>query len=336
MAVTKSGDIGYRTAGHAKAQLLARAQTLLHLERFGQVDPLGKGKSDTVTYRGYNAIEPATAPLAEGVTPPGKKLTCRDIVATLQMYGDLIEITRQIEDFHEDPVLKEAMSILGQSAAETIEIVRFSHLKAGSNVYYGNGVASRSLVTSPLTLNDLHKIERQFRRNRAEKITEIVSATPNVSTEPIPAAFFILAHSDCAYDIKRLEGWIPVANYSQTTKAMPGEEGSVGSFRFILSDLYESWQAAGVAGTDYLSGGDKVSGATACDVYPMLVFGKNAYGIVPFQDRKSVDLTVLNPSTKDHANPMGLKGSASYTTYQTVAILQDLFMARVEVAATAL
>jgi len=329
---THFGDISPRTAVFAVRRLLERAQALLVLERFGQFDPQGKKKGLQRKWRRYNSFAPATSPLAEGVTPEGQKLTKTDVNVTLEQYGDLAGITDVIEDTHEDPVLHEASDVCGEQAAETVELVRISALKAGTNVFYANGVASRSLVTSPATKSDFRKIKRAFKRARAREISKILKASADVATEPVAPAYFALGHTDCEGDLRDVTGFLPAEKYADSTKILPGEIGKIESVRIILTDLFEPWLEAGVSGSTYLTNGG--TGTGNADVYPLLVLAKDAYGIVPLQGNKAIDIGVLNPGTKTKSDPLGQRGFVSWKTYQACAILNENNIARLEVAAS--
>jgi N4-gp56 family major capsid protein len=331
-----NGDLTQRTAVYAAKRLLKRAQEKMILERFGQKDPQPQNKGKTRTYRRYHSLAslPATAPLAEGVTPTAKKLTYSDVSVTLETYGDLVELTRELKIYHEDPVFKETFNILGEQQAEVVELIRWNALKGGTNVFYANNVASRATVDSPATLSDLKRIERGFMRNRAAKITRIVKASPAISTEPIQDAFILLGHTDTKADLEAMSGWIPVANYSNSMKAMPQEVGSIGCYRVLLSSLFTAWEIAGASGTTYLSGGEEVSVAAKCDVYPLIALARDAYAIVPLQGHGSTKPVVLQPKPAP-GDPMGRKGSASWTADQACLILTQTFIARLEVAASA-
>jgi len=328
------GDISPRTAGFAVRKLLDRMQPLLVTERFGVVDPQPKNATKTRKWRRYEALARATAPLAEGVPPVGQKLTYTDVTATLEQYGDAVELTDVILDTHEDPILNESIDLCKEQAVESIEVVRFAVLKAGTNVQYATGATTRATVDAKIDRGMLRKIQRGFKRNRARPISTIIKASALVSTAPVAPAFFVVGHTDLESDIRGITGFVPVDQYSNSDKGLPGEIGKVESFRFILTDLLESWQAAGVAGTTYLSGGAAVTTNTACDVYPVLFFAQNAYGIVPLQGAKAIIPAVVNPKPSS-GDPCGQKGWVSWKTYQATAILQQLFMCRGEVAATA-
>ena len=332
--VNTYGDISPRTAGFAVADLLERGQHLTVTERFGQTDPQGKNKTKTRKWRRYLSLPRATSPLAEGITPAGSRLNYEDLEVQLEQYGDVVWITDVIKDTHEDPVLKEMVTLCSEQMTETVEIIRIAALKAGSNVYYANAVASRSLVTSPPLRGDLRRIVRGFNRNKCRPIAEIIKASAKISTEPVGTSWFAMCHTDLESDIRGLNGFTPVAQYSDSDKALPGEVGKCESVRFVCTALFESWQAAGTSGTTYLSGGAAVTSSTACDVYPVIVVGRNSYAIVPLQGSNAAEIAAKNP-TKQHSDPLGQRGFVSWKRWDACKILNDLWVARYEVACTA-
>jgi len=305
------------------------------VERFGQRDPLRKNQTKTCKWRRYNSLARASAPLAEGITPKGKRLTYTDVNATLEQYGDLIEITDVIKDTHEDPVLQESMQLCGEQSAETVEELRIAVLKAGTNVFYADGVSTRATVNSPPTRGDFRKIFRYFKNHKAREISRIIRATDKVSTQPVEPGYFCMGHTDLKADLRDVAGFIPVAQYSDSTKALPGEVGTLEEFRIILTPMFEPWEEAGASGTTYLSGGVEVSSAASCDVYPLLFVARDAYGIVPLQGFEAVVPYVINPNKPTKSDPLAQLGYVAWKTYQTAAILNQNWIARLECAASA-
>ena len=329
---TKYGDISPRTAGFATRKLLERGQHLLVFERFGQVDPQGKNKTDTRKYRRYLNLPRAVAPLAEGVTPAGHKLTHQDISITLEQYGDLVRVSDKIVDTHEDPVLDEAIKICGEQAAETIEVIRFNAIKGGTNVYYSGSAATRATVSDTIKRTDIRRIVRGFARAKARKISEIVKASAMISTQPVEAAYFAVCHTDLIPDIRNLTGFVPVAQYSASIVAMPGEVGTCEDVRFIATALIEPWLAAGASTTDKLTNG--AAGSAACDVYPVLFFARDCYAIVPLQGGSAIEIGAVSPGKKTNEDPLGQKGFVSWKAWQAAVILNQSWLARLECAAT--
>ncbi len=333
--VTKYGDITPRTAGYAAAQLLERGQYLLVTERFGQAKPLPKKHTKTIIFRRYESLARATSPLAEGVPPTGQRLTYTDIQVTLQQYGDKVEITDVIMDTHEDPVLAETTELVGEQVAETTEILRIAVMRAGTNVFYANGVASRATVDSPPLRGDFRKICRFLSKMKGREISSIVKASAQISTEPVAPAFFALAHTDLDADFRTIDGFVPVEQYSNADRSLPGEVGKLERVRIILTPLFEPWLAAGVAGTTYLSNGLAPGSSLAADVYPIIVTAKNSYGIVPLQGEGAVKPMVVNPGTPTVGNELGQIGFVSWIMWQASLILNQTWLVRLEAAVTA-
>jgi len=326
------GDLSPRTAAFASKELLRRGQPQAVLELFGFFDAQGANKTTTRKWRRYEALAPATAPLVEGVTPAGSRLTYTDIEVTLQQYGDFTVVTDVIQDTHEDPVLNEVITIMSEQIVETIELVRFAALKGGTNVFYAAGVANRSLVDSPPLRGDLRKIYRSLKKFKANEITEIIKPSPNIATEPVARAFVLLGHTDLHADVANMTGFVPIEKYANMKPISEFEVGKVDQFRVILTNLFEPWLAAGVSGSTYLTNG--ASGTGKSDVYPMLALGKNAYAIVPLAGKNKVTPSVRNPQPVN-GDELGQRGFASWKMWQACQILQETWMARYEVAATA-
>jgi len=334
--VNTFGDMDMRTAAHAYARLLKRGQYDMVMERVSQTRPMPIGKSKTVKFRRYESLPRAEAPLAEGIPPSGRQLTYTDVSATLEQYGDIVWLTDAIKLFHEDPIFQDTWDNCGQQAAETLEVIRFAVAKSGTNVFYANEVAGRSSVDGPPIRSDFRRIYRSMRRNKARQITKIVSPSQLISTEPVDASYVVIGHTDLDADIRNIDGFIPSKEYSQTGKKITNTEiGAVDQFRVVLSNLLLPWEQVGASGTTYLSGGVKVSVAASADVYPLIVMAEDCFALIPLKGKKAVSVAMVNPGPKTIPDPMGQKGFVSWVTWQTAAILNHLWIARYEVAATA-
>jgi N4-gp56 family major capsid protein len=321
------GDISPRTAAYVAVDLLKRGIPYLCLEKWGQAKPIPQKNTKTITFRRYNSLAAATTPLTEGVTPVGKTLTKTDVSATLAQYGDLIEITDVVQDTHEDPVMKESTAILGEQAALTIETLRFNVLKAGTNVFYANGT-QRTDVNTVLANGDLKKIARALKAQHARHITQHVKSTPSFNTENIPPAFIAVGHTDLEADIRNLNNFIDVKDYG-SLPPLEFEIGSADGFRFLLSPVFTSWPDGGGA-----AGAMITTTGVSADVYPLLIFARDAYGLVSLKGKNAITPMVLNPGVPRGGDPLGQRGSISWKAYNATVILNDAWMARLECAAT--
>ncbi len=327
MPTTNYGDISPRTAAFTAVEMLKRGLPYLILEKFGQAKIVPENSTKVVTFRRYNSLDATPTPLTEGVTPSAKQLTATDVNATLAQYGDRVTISDVVADTHEDPVLQEAAEILGEQAAEMIETARYNMLKAGVNVYYSNGT-SRTDVNTPLTLSMQRKITRALKRQNARKVTRVVRSSPDYGTQAVAPAYVAVCHPDLENDIRNMSGFTPVEQYGQITP-YEAEIGKVEDVRYLSTTIVEPWADAGGA-----KGAMLTTTGTNADVYPVLFFGRDAFGIVALKGVGAVAPLVVNPKPSD-SDPLAQRGHVGWKAMQTAVILNDAWMVRAEVAATA-
>lgn len=343
-SITTYGDISPRTAGYVVKKLLERALPHLCLEKWGQTHPIPKNSTKVAKFRRYflsgatgaagnstgtNAFYTplSTNPLTEGVTPSGKQLSKQDYEVTLEQYGDFVTITDVVRDTHEDPVLNQAVEIMGEEAAQVVETLRFNVLKAGTNVFYSNG-ANRASVNTAMDLSDQRRVTAALLRQNAKPITSIVKSTPDYRTEPVEAAFIGYCHPDMEITIRNMAGFISTKNYG-TAKPMEMEIGSVERCRYVTSTIAAPWEDAGAGGgTNVYS-----TGGAVADVYPVLYFARDAYGMVPLKGENSMTPMVVNPKPAP-GDPLAQRGTVGWKLWHAAIILQDAFMARMETAAS--
>ena len=344
--VTSYGDISPAVAAYSVVRMLKRAMPYLHLEKFGQTYPLPTNSTQTAKFRRYFLsgaggsagtqsagsafyIPLATTPLIEGVTPAGSRLANQDYTVTLNQYGDFVTITDVVIDTHTDPVLQQATDILGEQAAVTVETLRFNVLKAGTNVFYANSVAGRSSVVTAITLADQRRVTTGLNRQNAKKITQVVASSADFNTKSVEASYMAVCHPDLETDIRTMTGFKPVADYGPHTTPFEGEIGSIEQVRYLTSTVMAPWADAGGA-----KGSMRSTSGTSADVYPVLIFGRDAFGIVPLKGKSSMTPMVVNPKPAP-GDPLAQRGTVGWKLWTATVILQEAFMARLEVAATA-
>jgi len=333
---TTYGNLSSRVGIQAVARLLAIGLPLLITQRFAQTDNAKTRSGNTVKWARYHAFAISTAPLAEGVPPSVQPLTKTDYTAVLQQYGAAVELTDVCVDLHEDNPLDVAVQRCGEQMAQVLETLTIDVLKSGTNIVYANGATTRATVNSPPLRGDFRLIERGFDRNDGKEITKIIPPTPDVSTRGITPSFIGMCHTDLIPDIKACTGFVEFVQYGAPGQAIEGEIGQISRHRIICSRMFTPWLAAGTAGTTYLSGGVKVSGSTAADVYPIICVARDAYGVVRLQGLNSMEMKVRQPNQQpDSTDVLAQKGSVGWKTYFAAAILNEYWLTRYEVACTA-
>ena len=322
------GDISPRTAAYAIAPLLTRHNEEMILEKFGQTFVLPTKSSRTAKFRRYEALALALTALVEAVTPSGSKPTITDYSVTLQEHGDFIPYSGFMLDTHEDPILKEYGSLCVQQAAETTETLRWNVLKAGTTVFRANGTV-RTDINTPITLALQRKCTQALKLQRGKMLTEIVSSDARFRTEPIEAAFVAVTHTRVENDVRGMDGFIPVKQYGTASK-WANEIGSVEDTRYVRSNLFTAFaDAGGAKGAMYSTTG------TSADVFPVLYLSKDAYGIVPLKGSNAMSLIAHNPGSSGTGDPLNQRGTLGWKMAQNSVILNQLWIVRLEVAATA-
>lgn len=325
--ITTYGDISPRTAAYASKELLTRALPYLMIEKFGQAKTLPANNTKSVVFRRYNALDNSPRALVEGVTPVSQELTHSDVFANLTQYGSIITISDVVLDTHEDAILNEAIDLLAEQAAQMIEKMRFGVMKAGTNVVFANG-AQRSAVVSPISLNMQRRAVRALKRQNARPITSVVRSTAAYGTENVAPGFVALIHPDCESDVRNLPGFVPAEKYGSLSP-WEGELGKCEDVRYVSSTIFEPFIDAGGAAGAMLS-----SSGTNADVYPIIYMAKDAFGLVALKGMYALTPMVVNPKPSD-SDPLAQRGHVGWKSMQTAVILNDAWMIRLEVAATA-
>lgn len=333
MANTTYGDISPRTAAYAEKELLKRAIPFMVLEKFGQSKPLLANNSKTIVFRRYTALDNTPTALTEGVTPGSQTMQSTDVPCVLTQYGSLITITDVIMDTHEDNILAEAVDLLGEQAAQMIERMRYGILRAGTNVVYANG-ATRASVNTPITLAAQRKVIKALKRQNAEPITKAIKSTAAWGTEAVNKAYIGLMHPDLEPDVRNMLGadgktcFVPIEKYGSIVP-YENEIGKVEDARYLTSTIFTAFPDAGGA-----KGSMQSTSGTAADVYPILYIATNAYAVVALKGMFALTPMVVNPKPSD-SDPMAQRGKVSWKAMQGAVILNDAWMCRLEVAATA-
>lgn len=336
MTTTKSTDaaISQRTTVYAMREMLKHAGPVVILDKFGVTKPMPQNKGVAAKFRRPRVFTAATTPLVEGVTPSATQFGYEDVSVTIRQYGQVVEITDVIEDTHEDPVLNDATQQAGENIGRTMEAINWGVLRAGTAVTYANGSA-RNAVNTPISLSKQRSVIRSLKAQKAMKITRILDAGPNYATKAVEAAFVAVHHTDVEQDIRGLAGFTPVAEYASRKPISEYELGSVEDVRYICSPDLEPFTDAGGAfagsGTSMVT-----TSGTSADVYPVLVFGKEAYGTVPLRGMGAVSPSIIRPGKVEKSDPLGQRGYVGWKAWHAAVILNQLWMNRLEVAVTAL
>lgn len=328
--VTTYGDISPRTAIYAVANFLAHNLPVEVLAKFAMNEAIPKNKGQLAVFRRFVPFEINTTALVEGVTPAPNMLQYEDVSVVISQYGAWVNFTDVIADTHEDPNLQKITMGLGEQASYVKEAIIWAELVAGTNVLYTGTATQRSEVNAPISEDELIAAQRFLKANKARPITKMIKASTNIATEPVAPAFIAFGHTNLEPDFRALTGFVPREKYSNYSVVSDYELGKFQDIRVILSPDLEVFYGAGDGTTTGVlsAGGDNV------DVYPIVIVGQDAYGIVPLRGKDSASITVKNP-TPTYEDPLAQRGFASYKMWYAALRLNESWMVRIEAAASA-
>ncbi len=326
-------------------EIIAHAVPIEVLGTVGMNRQIPKNKGATVIYRSYlpwgatttnantqnrPAADPNLHMLQEGVTPPADTLVPRDVSATLQQFGVLYGLTDKTVDLYEDDIPPEMIKQAGERIGLVREMIRYGVLKGGTNAFYQGGT-SRAAVNGRISLAKLRKISRNLNSNHAKQITSVLSMSYDFGSTGVEAAYCVYAHTDLASDIRDLPNFKSTVEYAQRKLISPQEIGSCEEFRFILSPELAPYADAGAA--IGATGMFSTTGANI-DVYPVLVMGMDAFGNIALRGDDAVDPTYIPPNVKSAADPLGQRGYVGAKFYAQSLMLNQGWMAVLEVGIT--
>ena len=342
------GDLSKNDAFTIQKKMLPIAKRLLTFAKFAQKETKPQKQGLEIRHRRYERFPIVDTPIAEGVTPDFSSLEHTTLMHTLKQYGSYVNTTDVQLAAAADPVLKIISERQAQQAGETIDFLSYKVFRAGTSVkYVGTSASARSDVdmhiggTLPAinnpgantpTLQALQTAIRALENNDAGKLKSKLKASVGIATEPIRESYIAICHPDLRQDIQALPGFIAAEKYSDQGDAIEGEIGGVEGVRFITTTQAVPFKDAG--DTNGVANCISTTGANA-DVYPVLIFAEDSIGCATLGGMDSLRSKVVMPKPGP-GDPLGQRGTVAWDTFYSCVILQELWMYRLEVAATKL
>ena len=140
------------------------------------------------------------------------KLNVTTLTATVNQYGDYIQLSDVLELTAIDNNVVQATKLLGSQAGRTLDTITREVLAGGTNVMYAGEKTSRATLTADdkLTPDLLFKAKAQLAAMNAE---------------PIDDCYVAIVHPYVAYDLMRNEEWIDSHKYATPENIYKGERG---------------------------------------------------------------------------------------------------------------
>lgn len=295
--VSAESKVFYDTA------LLTRALPALLFAKYGQKKSLKSRSGKTIEFRKFASLAANTEPLTEGVTPAGKSLDVTAITASLDQYGDFVEISDMLDLVGIDPVLAETAEVLGEQAGLTIDNVVRDVVCAGTNVQYVGGKTN----TDGITKADVMTSDEASRAAANLKMANAKGAE---------GKYYIgIVDPYVAYDLMKDPLWQDVSKYNGGQAIMDGEIGKIGRIRFLeTTETLVKENASGVK------------------VHCAMIIGKDAYGLVDIDGTIKPEMIIKALGSAGTADPLNQRSTAGWKTLFAAKRLDEDNMVRIECA----
>lgn len=328
MPNTTTSILTTNITGAYDKRLLDRLVPKFYHVGYGESRPVPSNQGATITLRRYGNLTAATTALIEGVTPSGSVLSKTDLTITCAQYGDYITLTDWLDMTGLDPKVIRPLDILGDQAGDTHDQLARNAMIAGTQVVYSANQTGRAYVDDKIKNEHVAWAVNLLRRTSVDFITEKVGMSTQVASQPIDAGYVFLGHVDLDADIRALTGFIATRFYAQPGRALPGEIGSVGYVRFVLTPNAKIFAPTGTVAKG------SMRGTTYADVYASILFGKGYYANsqIGSNSTKTIIKTFGAAGTND---PLDQRSTVGWKSTYGAGILDDRRGVRFETGATA-
>ena len=343
-------QIGNAHEGWLFMRLLSHALPVLVYEQFALHADLPENQTRLAQFQRLKPFPDATAPLVEGTPPAGNEMEYETVNVVVQSYGAWVPITDQVDYHSLQNVLGHAVGLQGEQIGSTIDAIYHDVLTHGSNVAYGGGQTARNLLdqTDALNVQLLRAMERQLMAVKTPFVNSILGPGPGYESYAVDAGYISICHTDLysntLVDLASTvnpsqDGFKRIADYGTREPISPHEMGTYSHSRFICTPQHEPWRGQGATApagqqTSWQNSPQVTNPSNrAFDVYPILMFGREAYGGIAFRG-DNLKTFVKNVDNSNIADPIGQKGYAAWKLRaMAAAILNQPRIRRAEVPA---
>ncbi len=245
--VTSDAGMTVEMKTYYDMNLINYAKPELVHRQFGQSHPIPKNGGKKIEFRKKSPFAKALTPLTEGVTPSGKKLAWTKLEATVNQYGDYVELSDRLITEAIDNNILYATENCGDQAGRTRDTIVREILNGGTNVQYAGGqVAARYLLVG----GNATAANNHYMTTYAVELA--VRNLKAGGAKTIKGDYACIAHIDTLFDVMHDEKWIDVKKYSDPQGLYEGEIGKWGKVRFVETTEAKVFHAEDLVAT----GGD--------------------------------------------------------------------------------
>lgn len=280
MPINTSAQFAADRLRYIQKKTLRLTQKQLVAYQFAEKAKLPEGYGTAYTATRFERVPLPIAPLAEGVPPAGETMTITQVSATVQQWGDRINITDVAELTIYHKPFQQAIRLTALQVGETLERNTYLSLMGGTQVNYVNSRGARTSLVSGDVL-DPHTVNRtvvalrgigapMFMSSKEDDIkVDAGKGEPKANANPRNAPHYVaICHPSVEGDFSENSTVVTAWSYSDINKLYNYEVGEWRGLRFCASNMVPSWtgqsQSAGTAAT---------TGALATASYYIVITG---------------------------------------------------------------
>lgn len=317
----------------------------------------------SVKWRRVNNLDVVTSSLAEaseGTAPAfgfgrdSVRPTITDVTVAIAKYGNVINVSEEIDLFNVNSTTTALMDTLGANAGESLNYQMAAVFQGATDIVRLGGTdtagappaTSVSSISKAITLNDIKFVVNRLNRNSAMKFTPHAFGSQNYGTSPVRMSYYGICHVDVEEDIRGLTGFIPVEQYGGYTETEPGEFGAVGGVRWCSAETAPITSDASTI--SIVVGSFNESSAVLHHVYDTFIYGREAVGSVGLGEQHAkeiyqmydrvptVEVIYHKPGSSGVADPLNEHGSLAWKAWFAGKVLNGNWIGKIRTLATRL
>lgn len=298
--VTTSSDYGSLSDNWAHRALLKRPKPEFVHNIFCTEFRIPQKKSKTLAMRRQINFNSDPVVLPEGADPAPEQLQKFDINVTVQEFGKVTLLGRDVLLIVEDDTARGTADNLRQAMHTMLEKVTADVWQSSiPQISCLNGVNGE--IITELTGEDVLRAVEFLDEGNTEKLAPGIEGSSNFGTGPVEAAYWMTTHVLLKRDLRKIDSFIPTVQYGHQVNVLVPEFGSIDETRIVTSTLVKRDTSASPT------------------VYSNTMLGAHAVGTVVIDDVATQ--MILKPlGFNDYLNRFQSMG---FTAYFNAVILDD-------------
>ncbi len=328
MAIATYSNPAQATNVYHKKELLKHAGPITVLDRYAKPFTLPQNEAETLSIDRLVPFGFDATVATEGVVPAAVGMDYENVQMTIQEYEHLARVSSRKWRLSEQNAVKDAATLQAEFIMNVNELLCWNEIITGTVVFYDTAAhTARTAVDTALTLGRIRKATRAMDDAKARWFNTINKGGPREGTVPTEPSYVALTHTNMKSDVRNLPGFVHVSEKGNG-KALPYEFGQVEDVCIVMTP-----QLFPVVGGGAAQDGSKINDGSNNDVYPFVIVGKEAYGSCILAGFDSVKPNIMTGPVKG-ADPTGKFVDIGVLWYRVEQILNETWMARIEVAVT--